>query len=383
MSRMDFRPTEEQELLRQSVRAFAEAEVRPHVREWDAAQHFPVEIVPKLAALGLLGIQLPEAYGGAGLSPIDYCICIEELARVDPGLALSVAAHNGLCGAHIARFGTEAQKARYLGPLAKGDKIGAWGLTESTSGSDAASMRTTALRDASGWVLNGAKTFTTHGRVGDVMVVMAVTDRDARSRGISAFVVERGAAGMTSGKKEDKLGMRASDTSEVRFDACRVPEDSLLGQVGHGFIDAMQILDAGRIGIAALAVGLAQGAYEAALHYAQERRAFGRPISQFQAIRWKLADNATRIEAARLLTYRAAYLKASGRRTTLESSMAKLYAGEMAVKAADDCVQIHGGYGFVKDYPAEKFFRDVKLTTIGEGTSEIQRLVIARQLLGR
>ena len=383
MSRMDFRPTDEQALLRQSVRAFAEAEVGPHVREWDETQHFPAEIVPKLAALGLLGIQLPDAYGGAGLSPIDYCICIEELARVDPGLALSVAAHNGLCAAHIAAFGNDAQKARYLRPLAKGDKIGAWGLTESTSGSDAANMRTAAVRDGSGWVLNGAKTFTTHGRVGDVMVVMAVTDREARSRGISAFIVERGAAGMTSGKKEDKLGMRASDTSEVRFDACRVPADSLLGQEGHGFIDAMQILDAGRIGIAALAVGLAQGAYEAARRYARDRKAFGRPIGEFQAIRWKLADTATRIEAARLLTYRAAYLKASGRRTTLESSMAKLYAGEMAVKAADDCVQIHGGYGFVKDYPAEKFFRDVKLTTIGEGTSEIQRLVIARQLLGR
>jgi len=381
MSRMDFRPTEEQELLRQSVRAFAEAEVRPHVREWDEAQHFPIEIVPKLVALGLLGIQFPEAYGGAGLSPIDYCICIEELARVDPALALSVAAHNGLCGAHIAAFGTDAQKQNYLGQLARGDKIGAWGLTESTSGSDAASMQTTAARDGSGWVLNGAKTFTTHGRVGDVMVVMAVTDRAARSRGISAFIVERGTPGMTAGKKEDKLGMRASDTSEVRFDSCPVPADALLGQEGRGFIDAMQILDAGRIGIAALAVGLAQGAYEAALNYAKERKAFGASISEFQAIRWKLADNATRIEAARLLTYRAAWMKDRGERMTLESAMAKLYSSEIAVQAADDCVQIHGGYGFVKDYPAEKFFRDVKLTTIGEGTSEIQRLVIARQML--
>jgi alkylation response protein AidB-like acyl-CoA dehydrogenase len=383
MSDMDFRPTEEQELLRRSVREFAEAEIRPHVREWDEAQHFPIEIVPKLARLGLLGIQCPEAYGGAGMSAIDYCICIEELARVDPGLALSVAAHNGLCAAHIAAFGTETQKGKYLVPLARGEKIGVWGLTESTSGSDAAGMHTSAARAGRDWVLNGAKTFTTHGRVGDIMVVMAVTDRPAGTRGISAFIVERGTPGMTPGKKEDKLGMRASETSEVLFEECRIPPDHLLGEEGRGFIDTMQVLDGGRIGIAALSVGLAQGAYEAALRYAQERKAFGKTIGQFQAIQWKLADNATRIEAARLLTYRAAYLKDRGERTTLQSSMAKLYASEIAVKATDDCVQIHGGYGFVKDYPAEKFFRDVKLTTIGEGTSEIQRLVIARQLLTR
>jgi alkylation response protein AidB-like acyl-CoA dehydrogenase len=378
---MDFRLTEEQELLRRTVRDFAETEIRPHVREWDDTQHFPAEVMPRLAALGLLGIQFPEQYGGAGMSAVDYCICIEELARVDPGLALSVAAHNGLCAAHIAFFGTEAQKQTYLLPLARGEKIGAWGLTEATSGSDAAAMRTTAVRAGECWVLNGSKQFTTHGRVGDVVVAMAVTDRAAGSRGISAFIIERGTPGMTPGKKEDKLGMRASDTSEVLFDNCRIPADHLLGTEGHGFIDTMQVLDAGRIGIAALSVGLAQGAYEAALRYAQERKAFGKTISHFQAIRWKLADNATRIEASRLLTYRAAYLKDQGRRTTRESAMAKLYASEIAVKAADDCVQIHGGYGFVKDYPAEKFFRDVKLTTIGEGTSEIQRLVIARQLL--
>jgi alkylation response protein AidB-like acyl-CoA dehydrogenase len=378
---MDFRLTEEQELLRRTVRDFAETEIRPHVREWDDTQHFPAEVMPRLAALGLLGIQFPEQYGGAGMSAVDYCICIEELARVDPGLALSVAAHNGLCAAHIAFFGTEAQKQTYLLPLARGEKIGAWGLTEATSGSDAAGMRTTAVRAGECWVLNGSKQFTTHGRVGDVVVAMAVTDRAAGSRGISAFIIERGTPGMTPGKKEDKLGMRASDTSEVLFDNCRIPADHLLGTEGHGFIDTMQVLDAGRIGIAALSVGLAQGAYEAALRYAQERKAFGKTISHFQAIRWKLADNATRIEASRLLTYRAAYLKDQGRRTTRESAMAKLYASEIAVKAADDCVQIHGGYGFVKDYPAEKFFRDVKLTTIGEGTSEIQRLVIARQLL--
>jgi alkylation response protein AidB-like acyl-CoA dehydrogenase len=380
---MDFRLTEEQELLRRTVRDFAETEIRPHVREWDETQHFPSELMPRLAALGLLGIQFPDEYGGAGMSAVDYCICIEELARVDPSVALSVAAHNGLCSAHIALFGTEAQKQTYLIPLARGEKIGAWGLTEATSGSDAAGMRTTAARAGSCWVLNGSKQFTTHGRVGDVIVAMAVTDRAAGPKGISAFIIGRGTPGLSPGKKEDKLGMRASDTSEVIFDNCRIPADQLLGVEGQGFVNTMQVLDAGRIGIAALAVGLAQGAYEAALRYAQVRKAFGKTISRFQAIQWKLADNATRIEASRLLTYRAAYLKDQGRRTTLESAMAKLYASEIAVKAADDCVQIHGGYGFVKDYPAEKFFRDVKLTTIGEGTSEIQRLVIARQLLSR
>jgi len=380
---MDFRLTDDQELLRRSVREFAETEIRPHVREWDEAQHFPSEVIPALAALGLMGIQFPEQYGGSGMSAIDYCICIEELARVDPGLALSVAAHNGLCSAHIFLFGSEDQKQRWLVPLARGEKVGAWGLTESTSGSDAAGMRTTATRTASGWLLNGSKTFITHGRVGQVMVVMAVTDKTAGSKGISAFIVEHGTPGMRAGKKEDKLGMRASDTTEVLFEQCEVPADRLLGEEGQGFVHTMQVLDAGRIGIAALSVGLAQGAYEAALGYAQERKAFGKTISAFQAIQWKLADNALRIEAARLLTYRAAYLKDRGARTTLESAMAKLYASEIAVKAADDCVQIHGGYGFVKDYPAEKFFRDVKLTTIGEGTSEIQRLVIARQLFAR
>jgi alkylation response protein AidB-like acyl-CoA dehydrogenase len=380
---MDFRLSEEQDLLRRSVREFAETEIRPHVREWDQEQHFPIELMPKLAALGLLGIQFPEQYGGAGMTALDYCICIEELARVDPGVALSVAAHNGLCASHIFLFGDEAQKQKYLVPLARGEKIGAWGLTESTSGSDAAGMRTSAARAGNCWVLNGSKTFTTHGRVCDVMVVMAVTDRAAATKGISAFIVEKGTPGFAPGKKEDKLGMRASDTSEVLFDNCRIPADQRLGEEGQGFINTMQVLDAGRIGIAALSVGLAQGAYEAALSYARERKAFGKTIGQFQAIQWKLADAATKIEAARLLTYRAAYLKQQGQRTTLESSMAKLYASEIAVKVADDCVQIHGGYGFVKDYPAEKYFRDVKLTTIGEGTSEIQRLVIARQLLSR
>jgi alkylation response protein AidB-like acyl-CoA dehydrogenase len=378
---MDFRLSPEQELLRATVREFAEAELRPHVREWDATQHFPMEVVPKLAALGLMGVQFPEEYGGAGMTAIDYCLCIEELARVDPAVALSVAAHNGLCAAHIFMFGTEEQKRRYLVPLAQGELVGAWGLTEPSAGSDAAATRTTSVRDGDGWILNGAKTFTTHGSVGNVLVVMAATDRSLGPKGISAFIVEHGTPGMRPGRKEDKLGMRASDTTEVVFENCRVPTDALLGVEGQGFINALQVLDAGRIGIAALSVGLAQGAFEAARDYAAERRQFGQPIASFQAIQWKLADNATRIEAARLLTYRAAYLKDRGRRTTLESAMAKLYASEIAVRAADDAVQIHGGYGFVKDYPAEKFFRDVKLTTIGEGTSEIQRLVIARQLL--
>ena len=379
---MDFRLSDEQELLRRTIRQFAESEIAPHVARWDRDQHFPVEMVPALGRLGLMGIQIPDEYGGAGLSAVDYCICVEELARVDPAVALSVAAHNGLCAAHIFMFGREDQKREYLVPLARGEKIGAWGLTESSSGSDAAALRTTATRDGDGWVLNGAKAFTTHGRVGDVVVAMAVTDAGRGHHGISAFIVDRGTPGLASGRKEDKLGMRASDTSEVVFTQCRVSDRQRLGGLGEGFTGALQVLDAGRIGIAALAVGLAQGAYEAARAYALERRQFGRPIGEFQAIQWKLADQATHIEAARLLTYRAAYFKDRGRRTTLESAMAKLYSSETAVRAAEDCVQIHGGYGFVKDYPAEKFFRDVKLTTIGEGTSEIQRIVIARQLLG-
>jgi alkylation response protein AidB-like acyl-CoA dehydrogenase len=380
---MDFRLSDEQQLLRASVREFAEAEIRPHVMEWDETQQFPMDLVPKLADLGLMGIQFDEEYGGAGMSAVDYCICIEELARVCPAIALSVAAHNGLCSAHIAMFGSEDQKRTYLPRLIRGEALGAWGLTEAGAGSDAAGMRTTATRRGDGWVLNGAKSFITHGRIGGVMVVIAVTDRTLGHRGISAFVVEHGTPGMSAGKKENKLGMRASDTSEVIFAECQLSPGQLLGSEGQGFVNTLQVLDAGRIGIAALSVGLAQGAYEAARDYARERHQFGQPIAAFQAIQWKLADNATRIEAARLLTYRAAYLKDVGVRTTRESSMAKLFASEIAVKAADDCVQIHGGSGFVKDYPAEKYFRDVKLLTIGEGTSEIQRLVIARQLLAQ
>lgn len=378
---MDFRLSDDQTLLRRSVREFAEAEIRPYVREWDEAQQFPKELVSKLADLGLMGIQFAPEYGGAGMSAVDYCICIEELARVDPSVSLSVAAHNGLGTSHIAMFGSDAQKQAYLVPLATGDKLAAWGLTEPSAGSDAAAMRTTAARDGDSWVLNGSKAFITHGQSADTMVVMAVSDKSKGNKGISAFIVERGTPGLLAGKKEDKLGMRASETSEVIFQHCRVPAAQLLGEEGQGFIQTLQVLDAGRIGIAALAVGLAQGAYEAARDYAFQRKQFGRPIGTFQSIRWKLVDNAIRVEAARLLTYRAAWLKDQGRRMTLESSMAKLYASEIAVRASEDGVQIHGGYGFVKDYPAEKFFRDVKLTTIGEGTSEVQRLVIARQLL--
>jgi alkylation response protein AidB-like acyl-CoA dehydrogenase len=378
---MDLRLTGDQELLRRSIREFAESEIRPHVREWDETQHFPADLLPKLAALGLMGIQVPEEYGGAAMASIDYCICIEELARVDPSICLSVAAHNGLGTAHIAAFGTEAQKQTYLVPLARGEKLAAWGLTEASAGSDAAALRTTAVREGECWVINGTKQFITNGGSGDVMVVMAMTSRGKGSRGISAFIVERGTPGFRAGKKEDKLGMRASDTSEVIFENCRVPAAQMLGAEGQGFINALQVLDAGRIGIAALAVGLAQGAYEAARKYAFTRKQFGQPIGAFQSIRAKLVDNDGRIEAARLLTYRAAWMKDQGLRTTLEAAMAKLYSSEIAVRAAEDGVQIHGGYGFIKDYPAEKYFRDVKLTTIGEGTSEIQRLVIARQLL--
>ncbi len=378
---MNFSLTEEQQLLRKSVREFAESELRPHVMEWDEAQHFPKELLPKLAGLGLMGIQFPETYGGAGMSAVDYCICIEEIARVDPSVALSVAAHNGLGAAHIAMFATEEQKQTFLVPLAKGDALAAWGLTEPGSGSDAAAMRTTAVKDGGCWVLNGSKMFITHGTSADTLVVMAVTDKSKGPKGISAFVLQRGMGGLLAGKKEDKLGMRASETTEVILQNCRVSAAHLLGEEGQGFIQTLQVLDAGRIGIAALSVGLAQGAYEAARNYTAQRKQFGRAIASFPSIRERLAEHASRVEAARLLTYKAAWLKDQGRRMTLDSAMAKLYSSEIAVRAAEDCVQMHGGYGFVKDYPAEKYFRDVKLLTIGEGTSEVQRLVIARQLL--
>jgi alkylation response protein AidB-like acyl-CoA dehydrogenase len=381
---VEFHFTNEQEQLRRSVREFAEGEIGPHVMEWDEASHFPKEIMPKLGEMGLLGVIFPEEYGGAGLGYTEYVIAIEELARVDGSVGLIVAAHNSLCSNHIFKFGSEAQKKKHLVPLAQGKKIGAWSLTEPEAGSDAGGTRTTAVRDGGHWVLNGAKTFTTNGHYADVCVAMAVTDKSKKSHGISAFILEKGMAGFRPGKKENKLGMRASDTSEVIFSDCRVPQENILGPEGDGFIGSLKILDGGRISIAALALGMAQGALEAATRYAKQRKQFGQAISEFQAIQFKLADMATQVEAARLLVYQAAWLAdQKDRRFTREASMAKLFASEVAVSVANECVQIHGGYGFIKDYPAEKYYRDVKLCTIGEGTSEIQKLVIARQLLGK
>ncbi len=384
MRGVDFSLSEEQQQLRRTVREFAEGEIAPKVMEWDEASRFPVEILPQLAEMGLLGIIFPERYGGAGLGYIEYVIAIEELSRVDGSVGILVAAHNSLCANHIYKFGTEEQKQKYLVPLAQGKKLGAWSLTEPEAGSDAAGTKTTAVRQGDCWVLNGAKTFTTNGHYADICVAMAVTDPGKGHHGISAFIVEKGTPGFRPGKKENKLGLRASDTSEIVFTDCRIPAANLLGRQGEGFKNSLAILDGGRISIAALALGMAQGAYEASLRYARQRKQFGRPIAEFQAIQFKLADMATQIEAARLLTYRAAWLADRGDgRFTKEASMAKLYAGEVAVRVANEAVQIHGGYGFIKDYPAEKYYRDVKLCTIGEGTSEIQRLVIARQLLGK
>jgi alkylation response protein AidB-like acyl-CoA dehydrogenase len=381
---VDFTFTPEQQQLRKSVREFAEGEIRPHVMEWDEASHFPTEILPKLGEMGLMGVIFPEQYGGAGLGYIEYATVIEELARVDGSVGLFVAAHNSLCSNHIYKFGSEDQKRRYLVPLARGEKLGAWSLTEPGAGSDAGGTRTTAVREGNEWVLNGSKTFTTNGTFADICVAMAVTDKTKDSHGISAFILEKGMKGFRPGKKENKLGMRASDTSEVIFSDCRIPAGQLLGPEGEGFISSLKVLDGGRISIAALGLGMAQGALDAATCYAKQRKQFGQAISEFQAIQFKLADMATQVEAARLLVYQAAWLADQGNaRFTRESSMAKLFASEVAVRVANECVQIHGGYGFIKDYPAEKFYRDVKLCTIGEGTSEIQRLVIARQLLGK
>lgn len=378
---MDFDYTPEQLQLRRSVREFAEAELASHVLEWDEGQTFPLAAVKSAAQLGLMGVIFPEELGGAGLGYIDYCIVIEELARVDPSVALIVAAHNSLCANHIYTAGSEEQRRRYIPKLASGEWIGCWSLTEPEAGSDAAGTRTRAVRGEDGWVINGSKTFTTNAHDAQVCVAMAVTDRTASHHGISAFIVEHGTPGFRPGKKENKLGMRASSTGEVLFTDCRVPESQLLGRPGEGFIDSLRVLDGGRISIAALSLGTAKGAYDAALRYSRQRRQFGRAISEFQSIQNKLADMATALEAARLLTYRAACKKDRGEKVTLESSMAKLFASESAVRICDDALQIHGGYGFIKDYPVEKFYRDVKLATIGEGTSEIQRLVIARQLL--
>jgi len=378
---LDFQLSDEQQHLKKSVREFAEREIAPNVMKWDEASEFPLATVKELGKLGLLGMVFPTEYAGAGMGYVEYVIAIEELSRVDGSVGIIVAAHTSLCSNHIFLAGDETQKKKYVSKLATGDSIGAWGLTEPSSGSDAGSARMTAKRRGSNWVLNGTKTFCTNGHYADVIVVLAVTDRTAHTHGLSAFIVERDTKGFRPGKKENKLGLRASDTAEMIFEDCVVPAENLLGKEGDGFIDAMRVLDGGRISIAALSLGMAQGAYEAALNYSKERKQFGKAIGEFQAIQWKLADMATEIDAARLLTMRAASMKDAGMKTTMESSMAKLYASEVAVRCANEGVQIHGGYGFIKDYPAEKYYRDVKLCTIGEGTSEIQRLVIARQLL--
>ncbi|HXX27697.1 MAG TPA: acyl-CoA dehydrogenase [Terriglobales bacterium] len=378
---MDFQLNEEQLQLKRSVREFAEREIAPNVMKWDEAGDFPLSTVKELGRLGLMGIIFPPEYGGAGMGYVEYVTGIEELSRVDGSVGIIVAAHTSLSTNHIFLVGTETQKKKYVSQLATGEYIGAWGLTEPSSGSDAGSARMSAVRHGNNWVLNGTKTFCTNGHYADVLVVIAVTDRTAHTHGLSAFIVEKGTKGFRPGKKENKLGLRASDTAELIFEDCVVPAENLLGKEGDGFIDAMQVLDGGRISIAALSLGMAEGAYEAALKYSKVRRQFGKAICEFQAIQWKLADMATEIEAARLLTMRAASMKDAGIKTTQESSMAKLFASEVAVRCANESVQIHGGYGFTKDYPAEKFYRDVKLCTIGEGTSEVQRLVIARQLL--
>ncbi len=381
MNDMDFDLSEEQALLRKTVRDFAERELAPHSREWDERQEFPRAVFGKLGELGLAGCCWPEEYGGSGLSTLDWAVVMEELARVDAGVALSLAAHHGLCSAHLHLAGNEQQKRRFLPPLAGGEKVGCWGLTEPGSGSDAGGMRTTAVRDGSDWALNGSKNFITNGRIADTAVVMAVTDRAAGKKGISAFVVERGTPGFRAGKKEDKLGVRSSDTSELVFEDCRVPAENLIGREGMGFVDTLRILDKGRVGIAAFSVGIAQAALEASIRYARERKQFGHPIADFQAIQFKIAEMATKTEAARLLTWRAAAVADAGRPPTREASMAKLFASEAAVETALEAIQVHGGYGYVKDYPVERYLRDAKIGTIGEGTSEVQRLVIARQLL--
>ncbi len=379
---MHFDLSEEQQLLKKTVRDFAEAELRPHSREWDEKQEFPREVFGKLGELGLMGVVWPPEYGGSGMSTLDYTIVMEELSRVDAGVALAVAAHNSLCSGHIFLAGSEEQKERFLTPLAHGERVGCWGLTENSAGSDAGGTRTTAVRDGDHWVINGTKTFITNGRQADTAVVMAVTDKTRGKKGISAFIVERGTRGFRSGKKEDKLGVRSSDTSELVFEDCRVPAANLLGQEGMGFIDTLRILDRGRIGIAAFSVGIAQASLEASMAYAKYRRQFGHAIAEFQAVQFKIADMATQVDAARLLMWRAAVLRDSGREHTAQSSMAKLFASEAAVQIALEAIQIHGGYGYIKEYAVERYLRDAKLGTIGEGTSEVQRLVISRELMG-
>jgi alkylation response protein AidB-like acyl-CoA dehydrogenase len=378
-----FALTDEQEQLRKEIRDFAAREIAPNVMRWDEASEFPQEVVGKLGEMGLMGVIFPVELGGAGLGYVDYAIAVEELSAVDGSIGIIVASHNSLCSNHIFVAGNEEQKRKYIPLLASGKWLGAWGLTEPGSGSDAGSARTTAVRKGDNWVLNGNKTFITNGHYADVSVIIAVTDKSQGTRGLSAFVVEKGTAGFRAGKKENKLGLRASDTSELIFEDCEIPGENLLGKEGEGFIDSMRVLDGGRISIAALSLGIGRGAFDAARNYVKQRHQFGKAISEFQGIQWKLADMATQLDAARLLTLRAAVMKDAGQKTTLESSMAKLMASEVAVKVCDEAVQLHGGYGFIKDYPVEKFYRDVKLCTIGEGTSEIQRLIIAREILNK
>jgi len=378
---MDFELSADQRLLQKTVRDFAERELKPFSRAWDEAQQFPRDIFNKLGELGLLAVVFPEEYGGSGMSTVDYTIVIEELARVDAGVALSTAAHNSLSSGHIFLAGSEEQKKKYLPKLATGEFVGAWGLTENSAGSDAGGTRTTAVRDGDSWILNGSKTFITNASFAEVAVIMAVTDKTKGNKGISAFLVDKGTKGFRPGKKEDKLGVRSSDTSELILEDCRIPASNLLGELNRGFIDTLKILDRGRIGIAAFSIGIAQGAFEAAVAYAKGRKQFNQAIAEFQAVQFKLSEMATKIDAARLLAVRAASLRDAGKEHKTESAMAKLFASEMAVEVALDAIQIHGGYGFVKDYPVERALRDSKLGTIGEGTSEIQKLVIARSLL--
>ncbi len=368
------------DLIRQSARDFAETHIRPFVMEWDEAQYFPVDLMRKMGEQGFLGVLVPEAYQGAGLGYQEYITIIEEIAKVDSSIGLSVAAHNSLCTGHILTFGTEEQKKKYLPKLATGQWIGAWGLTEPNTGSDAARMQCVAVKDGDDYIINGNKCWITHGISGDVAVVIVRTGELLDSRGMSAFIVERGTPGFFAGKKENKLGMRASETAELIFDNCRISSSQLLGQEGEGFIQAMKILDGGRISIAALSLGIAKGSYEASVKYAQERHQFGQAIASFQGISFKLSDMITKIQAAELLTRKAGELKNNGEKMTRESAMAKYYASEICVQIATDAIQIHGGYGYTKDFPVEKFFRDSKLCTIGEGTSEIQKLVISRDL---
>jgi alkylation response protein AidB-like acyl-CoA dehydrogenase len=378
---MNFEFSEEHKLIADSARDFAEQYIRPHVMDWDEAQHFPKDVLQKAGDMGFMGIFIPEEYGGSGLGYHEYVAIIQEISKVDPSIGLSVAAHNSLCTGHIFYFGNEQQKKKWLPKLASGQWIGAWGLTEHNTGSDAGGMNTTATKDGDYYILNGSKNFITHGISGNIAVVIARTGEKGDSHGMSAFVVERGTSGFSSGKKEDKLGMRASETAELIFDQCRVHKDNMLGSEGEGFVQSLKLLDGGRISIGALSLGIAKGAYEAALKYSKERVQFGKPISSFQGVSFKLSDMATEIQASELLVHKAASMKNKGEKVTTTGAMAKMYSSEACVRIANEAVQIHGGYGYIKEYPVEKFYRDSKLCTIGEGTTEIQKLVIARNIL--